>query len=149
MIIDHLINAPLYYSVHPPFEKAFEYLKSIELDSCIEGTFEVDGNNIKSIVSTNELKSKETARLETHRKHIDIQIPLSQTETYGWRSFKTMDKTIDNYDSEKDFELFDDEPSAYITLSKGEFIIFFPDDAHAPLIGSGEIKKLIFKILID
>lgn len=150
MIVDNLKNASHYYNVHKGFEKAFAFLEKIDFETCEEGTFDVDGNNIKAIISTNELKNKNNATLETHQKHIDIQIPLSQTETYGWKSTATIDKTKNNYNAVKDLELYDDDaPSTYFTLSPGEFAIFLPEDAHAPLIGVGEIKKIIFKIPVD
>lgn len=149
MVIDSLDNASYYYKMHKRFETAFDFLKTINFKSCSNGTFEVDGNNIKCIISSNELKSKEDAILETHKKYIDIQIPLSQAETFGWKSSETLNKSIDGYDVEKDLELFDDKPSSYFTLLPEEFAIFFPQDGHAPLIGDGEIKKIIFKILVD
>ena len=122
MIVDNLKNASLYYKVHEKFEKAFDFLKTLDLDACQEGTFEVDGKNIKAIISTNELKNKDDAILETHQKHIDIQLPISHKETYGWKSADTIDKTIDKYDAEKDLELYvDDIPSIYFTLLPGEF----------------------------
>lgn len=150
MIIDNLKNASQYYNVHKGFEKAFDFLITLDLETCEEGTFEVDGNNVKAIISTNKLRSKDDAILETHQKHIDIQIPLSHTETYGWKSANTIYRTNNNYDEEKDLELYhEDVPTTYFTLSPSEFVIFHPEDAHAPLIGTGEIKKIIFKIHVD
>ena len=149
MIIDNLKNASRYYNVHKGFKEAFAYLEKLNLESCNNGTFNVNGNNIVAIFSTNELKNKNEAILETHQKHIDIQIPLSQAETYGWKAIASLNKTQVNYDLEKDLELYDDIPSTFITVRPGEFAIFLPEDAHAPLIGVGEIKKIIFKISVD
>lgn len=149
MIVDNIKNAPLYYNVHKRFQTAFEFLETIDFNSCNEGTFEVDGNNIKSIISTNNLKAKSDAVLETHKKYIDIHIPISDNETFGWKSAKELEYSIDSYDSENDFELFRDIPTTYFTISPGEFAVFLSEDAHAPLIGVGELKKIIFKIAID
>ena len=57
--------------------------------------------------------------------------------------------SVNGYDSENDFELFHDTPTTYFSLTPGEFVVFLPQDAHAPLIGSGELRKIIFKIAID
>lgn len=149
MIIDNIKNASLYYNVHKRFKKAFDFLETIDFNNCNEGKFEVEGNNIKSIISTNKLKDKNNALLETHQKYIDIHIPISDSETFGWKSAKKLENSTDNYDSDKDFELFRDTPTTYFTISPGEFVIFLSDDAHAPLIGIGELKKIIFKIAID
>lgn len=149
MVIDNIHNAPLYYNLHKRFKKAFEFLQTIEFNNCEEGTFEIEGNNIKSIISSNKLKNKEDALLETHRKYIDIHIPISGKETFGWKSAKKLENSVNRYDPEGDFELFYDSASTYFTIVPGEFAIFLSDDAHAPLIGSGELKKIIFKIAID
>jgi biofilm protein TabA len=36
----------------------------------------------------------------------------------------------------------------YFQLTDGQFGIFYPEDVHAPMIGEGEIKKLVFKVKI-
>ena len=149
MIVDNIKNASLYYNVHKRFKIAFDFLETIDFNNCNEGNFEVEGNNIKSIISTNKLKDKCNALLETHQKYIDIHIPISDNETFGWKSAKKLENSIDVYDSENDFELFRDIPTTYFTISPGEFAIFLSEDAHAPLIGAGEFKKIIFKIAID
>ena len=149
MIIDNIKNASLYYNVHKNFKKAFDFLETIDFSNCNEGTIEVDGNNIKSIISTNKLKNKSDALLETHKKYIDIHIPISDNETFGWKTAKKLEISVDDYDSENDFQLFHDIPTIYFTITPSEFAIFLSEDAHAPLIGTGELKKLIFKIAID
>ena len=149
MIIDNIYNAPLYYNLHKRFKKAFEFLETIDFYNCQEGSFEIDGNSIKLIISSNKLKNEEDALLETHRKYIDIHIPISGNETFGWKSAKQLKKGVDRYDPEDDFQLFHDSATTYFTISPGEFAIFLLEDAHAPLIGSDELKKIIFKIAID
>ena len=149
MIIDNVSNAPLYYNIHKRFEKAFKFLETVDFENCEEGTFEIEGINIKAIISSNKLKNKEDAQLETHRKYIDIHIPISGNETFGWNSAKKLENSVNKYDPEGDFELFYDSATTYFTIVPGEFAIFLSDDAHAPLIGLGELKKIIFKIAID
>lgn len=149
MIIDNINNISDYYNLHKRFQKACDYLKTIDINNCKEDSFEVDGDNIKLIISTNQLKSKNDALLETHKRYIDIHIPISGEETYGWKSAKKLNESLEKYDSENDFELFHDKPTTYLTVIPGEFVIFLSEDAHAPLIGSGELKKIIFKIAID
>ncbi|MDD2476059.1 MAG: YhcH/YjgK/YiaL family protein [Dysgonamonadaceae bacterium] len=148
MIVDHILNASCYFDVHPRFKKAFNFLTSIDFIACDEGIYEVD-DNIKMIVSVNTLKNKRDAPLETHQKYIDIHIPISQPESFGWKSAKMLEKNSENYNTEKDYELFPDHPTSYFIVQPKEFAIFLSNDAHAPLIGTGELKKIIFKILID
>jgi YhcH/YjgK/YiaL family protein len=44
--------------------------------------------------------------------------------------------------------LFHDEADTFFQLTNGQFAIFFPEDVHAPMIGEGEIKKLVIKVKI-
>lgn len=150
MIIDTIKNASLYYKTNKRFKMAFDFLETIDLKNASEGTFEVDrSGNIKSIISTNELKNESNALLETHRKYIDIHIPISGNEMFGWKSAKELINSAGKYDFENDFELFYDKPSTFFTISPGNFVIFLLEDAHAPLIGAGILTKIIFKIAID
>ncbi len=54
------------------------------------------------------------------------------------------------YDFEDD-ALLGEADGAYIKMKKGDFVIFYPDDAHKPAIACGdksEVKKLILKVKI-
>jgi beta-galactosidase beta subunit len=41
-----------------------------------------------------------------------------------------------------------DAPDMYFGLQQNQFVIFFPEDVHAPMIGDGTIKKLVIKVKI-
>ena len=45
-----------------------------------------------------------------------------------------------------DFTFYRDPVERVFTLSPGEFVIFFPEDAHAPCIGEGVIRKMVAKV---
>jgi YhcH/YjgK/YiaL family protein len=78
----------------------------------------------------------------------DIQIPISCEETFGYSPVS--DLPAAEYDSEKDYTLYGDtKPQTYVTVKPGQFVIFFPQDGHAPcIIDKPEIKKAIFKVRI-
>ena len=44
---------------------------------------------------------------------------------------------------------FNDQPKSWTPVSAGSFVIFFPQDAHAPLVGGGEIHKAVLKIAVE
>ena len=145
MILDNLANAAHYFNLHPLFEKAFDYVKTMDLQTVLPGITEIDGAHLKLSVVETGLKTREEAQLETHKRFIDIQIPIAKAETFGWKSLASLSSSS-GYDDVNDFELHTDSPSAYINVLPGEFIIFSPEDAHAPLIGEGETKKIIIKV---
>lgn len=148
MIVDNLANAANYYNLHPLFEKAFEFIGKLDINNVETGTTEIDGNLLKATIAEAKLKPAVDAKLETHKRFIDIQIPVTKAETFGWKSLSSLSQPKEGYDVNNDIEFFDDEPSTFITLVPGEFIIFSPEDGHAPLIGEGEIKKIIIKVAV-
>ena len=77
MVLDTLENLEKYISLNPLFVKVVEYLKYNDLNSHEEGKEFIDGENLFVNYCLAEGKSKENAKLETHDKMIDIQIPLS------------------------------------------------------------------------
>lgn len=148
MIVDNLANAANYYNLHPLFEKAFEFIGKLDINNVETGTTEIDGDLLKAAIVETKLKQVEEAKLETHKKFIDIQIPLTKAETFGWKSLSSLLRPKDGYNATNDIEFFDDRPSTLVTLIPGEFVIFSPEDGHAPLIGEGEIKKIIIKVAV-
>ena len=92
-------------------------------------------------------ETKEEAKLETHKKMIDIQIPLSTNETFGYTPLSSLPDA--EYDQVKDITKYEGAAETYVTCRPGEFAIFFPQDGHAPCISdAAEIKKAIFKVLV-
>jgi YhcH/YjgK/YiaL family protein len=96
-------------------------------------------------------KTKEAslAKFECHDRYIDIQVGLKGHETLGWKARVTCSVPNGGYNDEKDVRYFSDAPDTFFDLSEGQFAVFFPEDVHAPMIGEGEIKKLVIKVKID
>ena len=148
MIIDSILGLERYRKMNDGFEKAFKFLRSNDLMKIENGNYEIDGDNVFAIVSENDLKAIEDAKLEVHDSYIDIQVPISANETFGWKD-RTMCNTGEGqYDDDKDIAFFDDEPEVFSVVNPLQVVIFFPNDAHAPLIGNGKIKKLVIKVKI-
>ncbi len=147
MIIDTLENADKYTSLHPLFSKALDYITSTDLESVEDGKYEIS-EGLKSIVATKiGMTAQESeAKFECHNNNIDIQICIKGNETFGWRSRNNCTKQKGEYNLEKDVLFFNDEPSMHFTLTAGEFVIFYPEDVHAPMIGEDEIKKMVIKV---
>ncbi len=148
MILDSLKNTAAVEKIHPLFKQAFDYIKANDLSKVAPGKIELDGANLFISVAEITGKTQEAARIETHNKYIDIQIPVVGVETMGWLAGEYCKNTTDGYNAEKDITFFTDKPSTYVKVQPGEFIVFFPEDGHAPAIGEGFIKKLIVKVLV-
>ena len=79
MVVDKLENIEKYASLNPLFAQAIDFLKSHDLDTLEIGKTELKGKDLLVNVAQTKPKTKEDAKLETHKDFIDIQIPLSGT----------------------------------------------------------------------
>lgn len=150
MIIDTIQNASRYFSVHPLFAKAFEYIGTTDLDNIEMGRYEIDGADLKAIFSNKKgmTAGESIAKFECHNKHIDIQLCIDGVEQIGWKPREKCKAENGGYNADKDVQLYNEQPDMFFTLTNGQFAILFPEDVHAPMIGDNEIKKLVIKVKI-
>ncbi len=149
MIIDTLNNASKYTSLNPLFAKAFDFINQNDIATLENGVIQIE-DGLKVIVSTANGKTAEAslAKFECHDKNIDIQVCVNGLETIAWKPREKCVTPNGDYNPEKDVRFFNDAPDMYFQLTDGQFGIFYPEDVHAPMIGEGEIKKLVFKVKI-
>ncbi|MDR0567285.1 MAG: YhcH/YjgK/YiaL family protein [Prevotellaceae bacterium] len=149
MIIDNIANAKKYFSLNPRFEKAFGFLTDNDLSTLEERTYEIDGAEVYATFMVRQGIAPEEARHEAHDRYIDVQLCLSGGETFGW-SFRPDCKNVAaEYNPQKDVIFYADKPDTYVAIKPGQFAVFFPEDAHAPLVGCGEIRKVVVKVLAE
>lgn len=148
MIIGDIKYSSRYESLHPLFKKAFEVAKNTDWFATELGKKEIDGEKLFIINSNPECLSKENQVLEYHKKYLDIHILLEGEETIGWKSLDDCQNEKKAFDTTDDYGLYSDTPTCYATLKVGQFAIVYPEDAHAPIIGEGKIRKLVVKIMV-
>ena len=149
MIIDDLAQAKKYIGLHPLFEKAFQYIAETDFDQQPEGKTPI-ADGLLAIYTHGPGKSKEesVAKFECHNYNIDIQVCLQGKEEYGWKPRGNCTHPNGDFNETKDLQLFQDAPDTFFHLTDGQFVIFYPEDVHAPLICEGNIKKLVIKVKI-
>ena len=149
MIVDTIANASKYFSVHPLFAKAFEYIEQADLLKAPDGKLDIS-EGLKAIFSNKPGTTAEAsvAKFECHNKNIDIQLCINGVETIGWKPREKCVIENGGYNLDKDVQLYNEQPDMYFQLTGGQFAIFFPEDVHAPMIGAGDIKKLVIKVKI-
>lgn len=146
MIIDTLDHLSSYETMNPLFAQVVAFMKEHDLNKMEPGKYDIAGRDLFVNITVAKGKSPDEAVLETHRDMIDIQIPLSGDETYGYTPACMLPEAP--YNAEKDITKFGDlAADCYVTCHQGMFAIFFPQDGHAPCISfEPEIKKAIFKV---
>jgi YhcH/YjgK/YiaL family protein len=131
------------------FQKAFKFLSRRDLASLSDGIYEIEGRNVYAVMAHCQGKGRSKAKLEAHRKYIDIQYVISGSELIGIKNtVACVDKAVD-YDLSKDIIFFSDKADKYIELNPGELVILFPEDAHAPLAGKTPLHKAVIKVCIQ
>ena len=121
-------------------------LKDNDLNALETGKHEIVGKDLFVNIQMAKGKTPDEAVIETHDKMIDIQIPITATETFGYTPRENLPAAT--YNAEKDITKIPDlAAESYITCQPGTMAIFFPQDGHAPCIaGVPEFKKAIFKV---
>jgi YhcH/YjgK/YiaL family protein len=146
MILDVLKNARRYLALNKGFAGAMDFLLRPGLKELPMGKYEIDGDRVYATVSRDSGRRKEDALLETHERYIDIQLVLAGTDDMGWKPKSLCRQPSGEYDQENDIQFFADEPDAWLSVRSGEFVVFFPEDAHMPLISSGQLHKIVVKV---
>lgn len=144
MIIDTIDNLGKYAALNPLFGKVAEFIAQNDLLSLAAGKYEIEGKDCFLNRNLSRGKTKEEARIESHNLMIDIQIPLNVPEQMGYTPRPELPEC--EYNDVKDITFYPGLAKEYVTIYPGQFVIFFPQDGHAPCVSEVEIEKAIFKV---
>ena len=150
MILDTFDNKKSYLNTHPLFAKAFEYLEEYLKNPKAAGKYEICGSDL--FVMIQDYETRDEGLLEVHDKYVDIQCMINGTEKVYYASRASLVPSC-AYDADKDVMFLNDSDACdELLLRSGEFMIFFPQDAHKPAMAYGDkqfVKKLVFKVKSD
>ena len=119
MILARLAEADRYAALHPLFARAFDFLRSTDLSALAPGMHPIQGEQLFAIVEDCAGRTRAEAQLECHRRYIDIQLVLEGVDEMGWKPLAECANPATDY-----------------------------DDAHAPLVSAGMIRKVVVKIAV-
>jgi YhcH/YjgK/YiaL family protein len=153
MIFDRLNNSKQYEVLSDKFKKAFDFLINNDLIEMKDGKHNIENEEIYANIQTLTTKAKEEKKWEVHRDYIDIQYVIKGKEAMGYGILEDFESDVP-YNKEKDVEFLkinEQKNYNYINVKAGDFVIFYPNDVHAPMLAvddKEEIKKVIVKIKI-
>jgi biofilm protein TabA len=148
VIVDILENADRYRSLHEDFAKAFAFLRRSGLRKLAVDRYSIDGDRVFAMVAKDPGRGRSEALLEAHDQYIDIQMVLAGTDEMGWQSRSLCRLPAGPYDRDGDIRFFADPPVVWLPVTPGMFAIFFPEDAHLPLISAGMLHKVVVKVAV-
>lgn len=149
MILDRLANWQRYKTLHPGFQAAFDFLRKPEASGMPVGRHELDGDRLLVLINREAGRGRQKARLESHRKYIDIQLTVAGQEEIGWKPTPECSAIELSYQAEQDIAFYSDLPECWFPVKPLSFAVFFPEDAHAPLAGQGELHKAVVKVAVN
>ncbi len=153
MIVDNIRNYSRYSHLPARIVRAIEYIGSTDFTFVESGQYELDGKNLVSIVNRYKTKLPEQAVWESHRKYIDVQFVAGGEEQFGYAPLSAAPPLKTPYTEENDVMFY--EPGTQIFAAPaGTFMIFYPDDVHAPGLAVGnppkpaEVVKVVVKVAV-
>jgi len=150
MIADVLDNRHLYGKISPRIKEGLDYIARTDFSVIEPGRIELDGANLFVIVQKYDTLPKDQVKWEYHRNYIDIQYIAEGQEQIGFNNIGNMKVSVE-YNPEKDVAFLTGEGD-YVTLNKGTFGIFFPQDAHQPKVAPqnnpGKVLKVVIKVKV-
>lgn len=145
MLISSIKNHKNILKIFPQLDIVFDFLLKNISSKTADGRYNVT-EDIYAVVANSDPKPEEEQLLEAHRKYIDLQYILTNTDNIGWKFLDKSFKIYKRYNKKNDISFYKNKPDIFLKLKKSEFAIFFPEDAHAPLCNLKKVKKCIVKI---
>ena len=147
MIYDRIENIETYTAISERLAKGLRLLRTTDFSAMEAGKYEVDGTELYYMLQCYQSK-EQNDKPEAHKKYIDIQYIVEGEEQIGVGALSGMAEEI-NANPEGDIWFYHG-PVTGIKMEKGNFAVFFPQDAHAPGIATGDpapVKKVVVKVL--
>lgn len=146
MVIDELSRSERYEALADGLAEAFQFLRRADLAELTEGRHDIDGDRLYALIVRGEGKPHAEAKLEIHRRYIDVQYSIQGTDEIGWSPLSACSTPTAPFDEAQDAGLYTDPPAAWFDLPPATFTILFPADAHAPMAGPGLLHKAVVKV---
>lgn len=150
MILDSLPQWRRYTALNARLAKAFAFLEQATPDIA-DGRHEIDGDAVFALVQRYQTRPA-AGPLEAHRRYVDVQYMLRGREVIQWAPLERLTTVARPYDEQQDAGLFAANAEVVpVPVSTGQFMILFPEDAHAPCCVWAEpepVVKIVVKVAI-
>lgn len=152
MITDSIKNLRRYSL--PNTDEILKFIAEHDCANLPDGEMEINGRQLFVRIMSYMPKPASENRFEIHRNYADVQYAVTGSELIQTARVKDLTPLTD-YDHQGDYQFFKTFDKAIIDLiiHSGEFVVFYPQEAHRPSCAyegfRGLVKKLIFKVKIN
>ena len=135
------------------WDKAFEFLRTTDLENVKPGSYVIDSGNVIATVSEVTPKEKDKVNFESHHNFNDLQYVIIGKAQMGVTPISNPEaKVTFPYSAKSDTETFSVAGGEkYYVAEPGSFFIFSPKDIHRPAFkqeGYDTIKKVVIKVRV-
>lgn len=154
MIFDTVKNAKAYGGLGKEIQRVLEAAAAYTPENYTTGQVKLDGDDLYMNLAAYETHAFEDGLFEAHRQYLDVMVMIEGSEmVYVKRTHLLKNLTME-YTPHLDALLAKEaqkEDVSAILLSAGDFLVLFPDEAHAPgcdYLQTKQVKKIIGKVRI-
>lgn len=150
MILDSVSNAECYRSIHPWLLTLIQKAAAFTPENYPEGKIELSGSDAFLLLNAYDTHPVADALMEAHQKYADVMIMVEGEEKILVKNTDSLTTITRAYTDEAEALLAEvDADVSEIRLTAGNFVVLFPQDAHAPaccIEAPESVKKIIGKI---
>ncbi len=153
MIFDKMDNISDYFEELPLLKKVENFVADFNNKKLPDGTYEIDGKRVFAMIQSFRTKQQTPEMMfEAHKKYIDLQYVVNGMEKIRWAKLDKVDLVEERYSSGGDIAFYEGDAMFDFTLTKGTFLLLYPEDAHLPGLSAQKditVRKIVFKIQVD
>lgn len=153
MIFDKMDNISDYFEELPLLKKVEEFVADFNHKKLSDGTYEIDGKRVFAMIQSYRTKQQtQEMMFEAHKKYIDLQYIVNGMEKIRWAKLDKVDLVEERYSFGGDIAFYEGDAMFDFTLTKGTFLLLYPEDAHLPGLSAQKdinVRKIVFKIQVD
>ena len=150
MIYDTLDHVGRYAAVSERLRRALEYLAGTDFSKVADGRYELEGDAlfVNVMTTVTHPRPQGAVRMEAHDRYADVQYVCAGEEFTGVAPRAPLGAAEPG---EGDI-CFLNGSCTWLPLGHGEFLVVFPEDAHAPCAAVDEpmeVRRVVAKVLLD
>lgn len=147
MIAGNIKELKIYEGLNKRIDEAIDFIQKFDFNKP-DGRYDIEGDNLFMNLVTIDAENEENIVFEKHNRYIDFHVIISGSEKMYY-AFSERCSALSEYNEDEDYMLLSGEKSE-LCLTKGDFYILFPNDAHAPGVKYKDdvIRKAILKIIV-
>ncbi len=153
MIFDKIENISDYFEELPLLKKVEDFVVDFKNGKLADGTYEIDGKRVFAMVQSYRTRQQTHEMMfEAHKKYIDLQYIVNGIEKIRWARLDSVDLVEEKYSTGGDIAFYEGDAMFDFTLTKGTFLLLYPEDAHLPGLSAQKdvnVRKIVFIIQVD